>query len=143
MIVDGNDAAAVYAAIRAALAHAAAGRGPTLIEAVTYRIEAHTNADDASRYRASDEVQEWLAKDPIDRLQTFLREEGLLDDDGLAAVRAEAEDFAAQLRTRLGADPVLDPAVLFEHVYASPTAALAEQKAFLLREIADHHGGGE
>ena len=143
LIVDGNDAAAVYAAVRAALAHAAAGRGPTLIEAITYRIEAHTNADDASRYRASDEVQEWLAKDPIDRLETFLREEGLLDDDGLAAVRAEAEDFAAQLRARLGADPVLDPGVLFEHVYASPTAALAEQKAFLLREIADHQGGGE
>jgi 2-oxoisovalerate dehydrogenase E1 component alpha subunit len=143
LIVDGNDAAAVYAAVRAALADAAGGRGPTLIEAITYRIEAHTNADDASRYRASDEVQEWLAKDPIDRLETFLREENLLDDDGLAALRGEAEDFAAQVRARLGADPVLDPAVLFQHVYATPTAALAEQRAFLLREIAEHQGGGE
>ena len=143
LIVDGNDAAAVYAAVRAALADAAGGRGPTLIEAITYRIEAHTNADDASRYRASDEVQEWLAKDPIDRLETFLRQECLLDDDRVAALRAEADDFAAQVRARLGADPVLDPAVLFEHVYASPTAALAEQKEFLLREIADHQGGDE
>ena len=109
LIVDGNDAAAVYAAVRAALATRPPGGGPTLIEAITYRIEAHTNADDASRYRASDEVQEWLAKDPIDRLETYLRERGLLDDDGLAAVRAEAEDFAAQLRDpprrRSGARP--------------------------------------
>src|SRR4051794_1492928 len=88
LIVDGNDAAAVYAAVRAAPADAAAGRGPTLIEAIPSRIEAHTNADAASRYRASDEVQEWLAKDPIDRLETFLRQQNLLDDDRLAAVRA-------------------------------------------------------
>jgi pyruvate dehydrogenase E1 component alpha subunit len=138
LIVDGNDAAAVYAAVRAALADAASGRGPTLLEAITYRIEAHTNADDASRYRASDEVQEWLAKDPIDRLETFLREQDLLDDDRLGAVRDEAEDLAAQLRDSLNGDPALDPAVLFEHVYASPTAALAEQRAFLLQEIAEH-----
>ena len=56
MLVDGNDAAAVYAAVRRAVASAAAGGGPTLIEAVTYRIEAHTNADDATRYRRQEEV---------------------------------------------------------------------------------------
>ena len=140
MIVDGNDAAAVFAAVRAALADAAAGRGPTLIEAITYRIEAHTNADDATRYRASDEVQEWLAKDPIERLETFLRSRGLLDDDRAGAVRAEAEDFAAQVRARLNADPELDPAGLFEHVYAAPTASLREQRRFLLDEISEHEG---
>ena len=145
LIVDGNDAAAVYAAVRAALADAAAGRGPTLIEAITYRIEAHTNADDATRYRASDEVQEWLAKDPIDRLETYLRSRGLLDDARLAAVKAEAEEFAAQVRARLNAEPPLDPAGLFEHVYAEPTAALAEQRAFLVSEIDGHadHSEGE
>jgi pyruvate dehydrogenase E1 component alpha subunit len=142
LIVDGNDAAAVHAAVRRALEDAAGGRGPTLIEAITYRIEAHTNADDATRYRASDEVQEWLAKDPIVRLETFLREERLLDDDRVAAVRAEAEEFAAQVRARLNADPVLEPAGLFEHVYASPTAALAEQRGFLLAEIAEHSSDG-
>jgi pyruvate dehydrogenase E1 component alpha subunit len=145
LIVDGNDAAAVHAAVRSALADAAGGHGPTLIEAITYRVEAHTNADDATRYRESDEVQEWLAKDPIDRLETFLRDEGLLDDDRVAAVRAEAEDVAAHLRDRLNADPVLDPSRLFDHVYASPTAALEEQREFLLAEIAEHssdgHGG--
>ena len=54
---------------------AAAGRGPTLIEAITYRIEAHTNADDATRYRADAEVQAWLARDPIARLEAYLTAE--------------------------------------------------------------------
>ena len=138
LIVDGNDAAAVFAAVRAALADAAAGRGPTLIEAITYRIEAHTNADDATRYRASDEVQEWLAKDPIDRLEAYLRSHGLLDDERLAAIGAEAEEFATQVRARLNADPQLDPAELFAHVYAEPTASLAAQREFLRHEITAH-----
>jgi len=142
LIVDGNDAAAVFAAVRTALADAAGGRGPTLIEAITYRIEAHTNADDATRYRTSDEVRDWLAKDPIDRLEAYLRSRGLLDDEQCAEVQSEAEDFAALVRSRLNADPDLDPAGLFEHVYAEPTAALAEQRAFLLREIAAHEGSG-
>jgi 2-oxoisovalerate dehydrogenase E1 component alpha subunit len=141
-IVDGNDAAAVFAAVRAALADAAGGRGPTLIEAITYRIEAHTNADDATRYRASDEVQEWLAKDPVDRLETYLRAHGLLDDAQLERLRGEAEEFAALVRSRLNTDPELDPAELFAHVYAEPTAALAQQRAFLLQEIAAHERSG-
>ena len=57
MLIDGNDAAAVFATVRAALGRASAGRGPTLIEAVTYRVEAHTNADDAARYRSAAEVE--------------------------------------------------------------------------------------
>ncbi len=73
LLIDGNDAAAVYAAVRAGIERAAAGGGPTLIEALTYRIEAHTNADDATRYRASKEVGEWLERDPITRLEAYLR----------------------------------------------------------------------
>src|SRR5580692_2175000 len=80
LIIDGNDAAAVYAAVRAAIASG----GPTLIEAVTYRIEAHTNADDAGRYRESAEVETWLARDPVRRLEIYLRDQGMLTDDGLA-----------------------------------------------------------
>src|SRR5207247_415606 len=67
VLIDGNDAAMVYAAMAEAIARARRGDGPTLIEALTYRIEAHTNADDATRYRGDSEVAEWLAKDPIDR----------------------------------------------------------------------------
>ena len=72
LLIDGNDAAAVYAAVRAGIERAAAGGGPTLIEAITYRIEAHTNADDATRYRASAEVSAWLERDPIARLEAYL-----------------------------------------------------------------------
>ncbi len=137
MLIDGNDAAAVFAAVRAALAQAATGHGPTLIEAITYRVEAHTNADDAARYRSEAEVRAWLARDPIRRLETYLRDQGLLDDAGLAAISADAEQRAAALREAMSGPADQDPAELFAHVYAEPTAALAAQRDFLLAEIAD------
>ena len=137
VLIDGNDAAAVYATVRAALTRAAAGRGPTLIEAVTYRIEAHTNADDAARYRPAAEAQAWLARDPLRRLEIYLRGRGLLDDAGLAALSADAERRAAQVREAMSGDPDQDPAELFTHVYAEPTANLTAQREFLLAEIAD------
>jgi 2-oxoisovalerate dehydrogenase E1 component alpha subunit len=136
LLIDGNDAAAVFAAVRDALGRAAAGRGPTLIEALTYRVEAHTNADDAARYRSDAEVQAWLARDPIRRLETYLRDRGLLDDAGLAAIGAQAEQLAAGVREAMAGPPDQDPAELFAHVYAEPTAALAAQRDFLLAEIA-------
>ena len=135
-LVDGNDAAAVYAAVREAVLRAAAGDGPTLIEALTYRIEAHTNADDASRYRAGDEVQAWLARDPITRLEAYLREAHLLDDASAAALAAEAEQLAQDVRREMNADVTPDPAELFEYVYAHPTAALERQRDALLAELA-------
>ena len=135
LLVDGNDAAAVYAAVRSAVARAAAGGGPTLIEALTYRIEAHTNADDATRYRNADEVQAWLARDPIARLESYLRTASLLCDADVAAVADEAAALAADVRTKMNADVAVDPAELFEHVYARPTAALERQRAALLEEL--------
>jgi 2-oxoisovalerate dehydrogenase E1 component alpha subunit len=133
--IDGNDAAAVYAAVRGAVEQAASG-GPTLIEAVTYRVEAHTNADDASRYRDSGEVRGWLARDPITRLESYLRARDLLDDAAAGRIAAEAERFAEDVRQRMDQDVSLDPAELFEHVYARPTAALDRQRAELLAELA-------
>ena len=137
MLIDGNDAAAVFAAVRAALGRAAAGRGPTLIEAVTYRVEAHTNADDAARYRSAAEVEGWLARDPLRRLETYLRDRGLLDDAAVAEISAAAEQRAAQVRQAMSGEADQDPAELFAHVYAQPTPALAAQREFLLAEIAD------
>ena len=137
VLVDGNDAAAVYSAVRAAVTAAAAGRGPTLIEAVTYRIEAHTNADDATRYRTRDEVQAWLARDPLSRLRRYLTDRGRLDDDAITALDAEAEAQAAVLRERMNIDPVHRPGDLFQHVYARPTAALDRQRQDLAAELAD------
>jgi pyruvate dehydrogenase E1 component alpha subunit len=136
MLIDGNDPAMVYAAVQSAVAAARAGEGPTLIEAITYRIEAHTNADDASRYRDQDEVLQWLARDPIDRLERYLIARGLLDASARDHVAVEAEAAASSLRERMNADPKLDPAELFEHVYAEPTAALRRQAATLSRELA-------
>ena len=89
LLIDGNDAAAVYAAVAAGIERAADGGGPTLIEAVTYRIEAHTNADDATRYRTGAEVSAWLERDPIARLAAYLKAKNLLDD--AAAGRPSAE----------------------------------------------------
>jgi 2-oxoisovalerate dehydrogenase E1 component alpha subunit len=137
MLIDGNDAAAVYAAVRTGVERAAGGGGPTLIEAITYRMEAHTNADDATRYRASAEVSSWLERDPIARLEAHLRASALLDDAAARELAAEAEQLAGELRDRMNADVSCDPAELFEHVYARPTAALERQRAALLAELAE------
>jgi len=135
LLVDGNDAAAVYAAARSGIERAAAGGGPTLIEAITYRIEAHTNADDATRYRDSAEVSAWLQRDPIARLEAWLRAGGLLGDEEAERLAAEAERLAADVRDRMNADVAADPAELFEYVYARPTAALERQRTALLAEL--------
>jgi 2-oxoisovalerate dehydrogenase E1 component alpha subunit len=135
LLIDGNDAAAVYAAVSSAVTHAAAGDGPTLIEALTYRVAAHTNADDPSRYRDSAEVDAWLDRDPLRRLETYLRGRKLVDDGNLGRFDAEAEQFAAEVRTAMSGDMIADPAELFAHVYAEPTPALAAQRDFLLAEL--------
>ena len=137
LLIDGNDAAAVYAAVRSGVERAAAGEGPTLIEAMTYRIEAHTNADDATRYRASVEVSAWLERDPITRLETYLKDSALLDDAAAGRLSAEAEQLAEEVRDSMNAEVRADPAELFEHVYAHPTAALERQRTALLAEIAE------
>lgn len=134
--VDGNDPAAVLAVMRAAYQHAREGKGPVLVEAHTYRMEAHTNADDATRYRTPDEVDGWTGQDPLVRLQTYLVGRGVLDDARIEEVRAEAEAFAADLRTRMNAEPQVDPMHLFDHVYAEPTPQLREQREMVRAEIA-------
>ncbi|WP_153503320.1 pyruvate dehydrogenase (acetyl-transferring) E1 component subunit alpha [Cumulibacter manganitolerans] len=134
MIVDGNDAAAVYAALELARDRAAAGEGPTLVEAITYRMEAHTNADDASRYREQSEVDAWRRRDPIDRLRIYLSDRGLLDDTAERELAEAAEQLAAQTRSALNADRPIDPAAMFDHVYGTPRAALRAQRAMVLEE---------
>nr|WBO79183.1 pyruvate dehydrogenase (acetyl-transferring) E1 component subunit alpha [Streptomyces sp. SBE_14.2] len=134
-LVDGNDAVAVHEVLTDAVSRARAGGGPTLIEAITYRIDAHTNADDATRYRADAEVETWRDHDPIALLEHELTERGLLDEAGKQAARDAAEAMAADLRERMNADPVLDPMDLFAHVYAEPTPQLREQQAQLRAEL--------
>lgn len=135
VLIDGNDAAMVHVAMTEAIERARSGGGPTLIEALTYRMEAHTNADDATRYRQQSEVTEWLARDPVTRLETYLRRKGILDDEAMTEMTAEAETKAGQLRAAINAQPELDPAELFSHVYAQPTAGLRVQAQALADEL--------
>jgi 2-oxoisovalerate dehydrogenase E1 component alpha subunit len=134
--VDGNDPVAVLAVLNRAVEHARSGNGPFLVEAHTYRMEPHTNADDATRYRNADEVEVWRGRDPITRLEAYLREAGALDGAAIAAIREEAEAYAADLRTRMNAEPVVDPLSLFDHVYAEPTPQLVEQRELVRDELA-------
>ncbi|MES4886928.1 pyruvate dehydrogenase (acetyl-transferring) E1 component subunit alpha [Streptomyces sp. NPDC096012] len=145
-LVDGNDAVAVYEVLRDAVRHARAGGGPTLVEAVTYRVEAHTNADDATRYRGDGEVEAWRAHDPVQLLEREMTARGLLDEAGREAVRQGAEEMAADLRERMNRDPELDPMALFDHVYAETTGQLREQRALLRAELEaeqEQHGEQE
>jgi 2-oxoisovalerate dehydrogenase E1 component alpha subunit len=134
--VDGNDLPAVLSVLTAAVEYARAGNGPMLVEAHTYRIEPHTNADDATRYRDEQEVERWRAADPLDRLTAYLRARGLLDDQTAQEAQARAEQFAADLRARMNADTALDPLGLFDHVFAELTPQLREQRAMLAAELA-------
>ncbi|MDT0436865.1 MULTISPECIES: pyruvate dehydrogenase (acetyl-transferring) E1 component subunit alpha [Streptomyces] len=140
-LVDGNDALAVHEVLADAVRRAREGGGPTLVEAVTYRLDAHTNADDATRYRAADEVEAWRAHDPITLLEQELTARSLLDEAGIEAARADAEAMAADLRARMNEDPPLDPMDLFAHVYAEPTPQLREQREQLRAELAAEREG--
>ncbi|MFE9422377.1 pyruvate dehydrogenase (acetyl-transferring) E1 component subunit alpha [Kitasatospora sp. NPDC006697] len=135
-LVDGNDVVAVHQVLAEAVERARTGGGPTLVEALTYRLEAHTNADDATRYRQSEEVTAWQEHDPILLMERQLRAAGLLDDAGAAAATEAAEALAARMRSEFHAEPQLDPMSLFQHVYAHPTPQLIEQQAQLAAELA-------
>ena len=98
MRVDGNDVLAVMAATRIAIDRARRGGGPTFIEAVTYRMGPHTTADDPTRYRDANELEDWAAKDPIARLKSLLERKGLLTEELETAVAAKADAVAKALR---------------------------------------------
>ncbi|MGI9825160.1 pyruvate dehydrogenase (acetyl-transferring) E1 component subunit alpha [Agromyces sp. Marseille-Q5079] len=135
--VDGNDVAAMYAVTRAAVERARSGGGPTLIEGLTYRIEAHTNSDDPTRYRASRDVEHWKRRDPIERLERYLVSEGALGEQARTEIADAAEQVAADTREVMTAEAQIDPLELFDHVYARPRAALLEQRARLEAELAE------
>ncbi len=125
--VDGNDFVAVHEAVAAAVDAARAGHGPALIEALTYRMAPHTNADDPSRYRDPAEALAWHDRDPIARLEATLRARGLLDAATRQAIDAEAAEFAARTRREVTRYEAPAPAEMFAHVYARPTPQLRQQ----------------
>ena len=134
--VDGNDVLATWHVTNQAVERARQGEGPTLIETVTYRVKAHTVADDPSRYRTEDEAKKWLEKDPVTRLEQHLLAEGLLTEESHAALLKEvAEEFEAAL-VEADAYPDPTPAEILDHVFAEPTPQLLRQRAELLEEQA-------
>ncbi len=116
--VDGNDVLATYAVTAEALERARSGGGPTLIEAFTYRMGAHTTSDDPTKYRTSAEDEHWRQRDPIDRLRAHLRSTGELPDDFLADLDAEVEELGRRIRTSVRAMGAPLPESMFDHVYA-------------------------
>jgi 2-oxoisovalerate dehydrogenase E1 component alpha subunit len=127
--VDGNDVLAVHAVTTEALERARSGSGPTLIEAYTYRMGAHTTSDDPTKYRLADELEHWRLKDPIERVRAYLSRTGGADADFFAAVDDESAELARRLRAGCLAMP--DPSMLdqFDSVYVDKPAHLAEQQA--------------
>ncbi len=137
--VDGNDLLAVYVAAQEAVERARAGDGPTMIEYVTYRLSVHTTADDPTRYRPDDEVEKWEERDPIPRLQNYLKEKGILSEDSIEALEDEigaeikgAVQRAEERMKQLDAEPL----AMFEHLYAEMPPYLQEQSAELAQELA-------
>lgn len=126
--VDGNDVLAVHAVTQAALQRARDGEGPTLVEAVTYRMGAHTTSDDPTRYRDTAEVEAWKHRDPLARVETYLREVDT-PESFFTDLQTEAEDLGAHLREACRSLPEPDLGALFDGVYADAHPELAEQKA--------------
>lgn len=133
--VDGNDLAALLSVLGRGVDLCRQGKGPLLVEAMTYRMQAHTNADDDTRYRERDEVSEWVAKDPITRMQRYLTDQDALDDAASEQISTHAEDMAKRLREAMATKPELDPQDLFRHVYSEPTTQLREQSDLLADEL--------
>jgi pyruvate dehydrogenase E1 component alpha subunit len=142
MQVDGNDVLAVYAASREAVERARAGDGPTLIEAVTYRLGVHTTADDPTKYRSEEEVKAWERKDPLTRFTAYLEKRNI----ALAGVEADVDAEIAAAVAAFEAAPAPDPLGMFDHAYGAPPAGLEAQRAEVaerLREPSPPPSGGE
>jgi pyruvate dehydrogenase E1 component alpha subunit len=128
--VDGNDVLAVYAVTRDAVARARAGDGPTLVEALTYRIGAHSTADDPRRYRDDAEVDAARGVDPIARFETWTRGAGIVDDRFVDGCTEEAETFAMQVRAGVVATEAPPAEWMFDWTYAEPPGGTwARQRA--------------
>jgi 2-oxoisovalerate dehydrogenase E1 component alpha subunit len=141
--VDGNDVLATYAVTQAALDAARHGQGPTLIEAFTYRMGAHTTSDDPTRYRLSSELEAWKLKDPLERMKSFLYRQQLADSSYFEALEGEADALAARIRKGCLEMPDPDPMVMFDDVYVEETPLIAEQRAGFAAYTAGFAEGGQ
>ncbi len=141
--VDGNDVLACLAVTRKALQAAREGQGPTMIEAYTYRMGAHTTSDDPTRYRLATELEAWKLKDPIERVKAYLVRGDLADAAFFEDIDHQATELGAQVRRACVSMPEPRPQQIFEHVYAEPHSLIdaeREQFAAYLSSFADEEG---
>ena len=134
-VVDGNDLLAVYQIVSDNVARARAGDGPVLIEALTYRLGAHTTADDPKKYRPEAELQEWLKRDPLPRFRKFLLDRQMLTEAEDKQLHAEV---AAEIQAAIEsyeALPPPSPRQLFDLVYAEMPPQLRRQREELMRDL--------
>jgi 2-oxoisovalerate dehydrogenase E1 component alpha subunit len=141
--VDGNDVLACYAVTRKAIQAAREGQGPTLIEAFTYRMGAHTTTDDPTRYRLASELEMWKLRDPIERVRAYLVRGGLADPEFFAEVDAEAKQVGARVREACRNMPDPPPLSLFDNVYAEPTALVREEREQYAAYLDSFEGGNQ
>ncbi len=135
VLVDGNDLLAVYDVMQQAVERARSGRGPTLIEAITYRIGAHTTADDPTRYRVTTEIEEWRLKDPIARFQRFLSKQGLLSEEQNQQLVNKVEAEINQAVTDAESQPTPAPDSFFDYMSENLSPRLQAQREDLRRHL--------
>jgi 2-oxoisovalerate dehydrogenase E1 component alpha subunit len=126
--IDGNDVFACLAVTKKAMQAAREGQGPTLIEAFTYRMGAHTTTDDPTRYRLASELEAWKLKDPIERLKAYLVRTGSADPAFFEGIEAEADQIGRHIRQACRAMPDPAPLAIFENVYAGPNSLLRSER---------------
>lgn len=141
--VDGNDVLAVYHVTKEALTKAYNGDGPTLIEAVTYRIGPHSTADDPSRYRSQEEVDQWKRKDPIARFRAHLQNRAMLSEDYERRLMQEVESQISDAVQYAEGSPKPELRTIFEEVYFEMPSNLSEQMKNLLEESAGRGSVGD
>ncbi|MGB0652823.1 MAG: pyruvate dehydrogenase (acetyl-transferring) E1 component subunit alpha [Thermoplasmatota archaeon] len=137
--VDGNDVLAMYQVTKEAIERARRGEGPTLIEAVTFRMGAHSTSDDPSRYVPKEEYAEWEKKDPIARFEKYLLKRGVVDDEFIAKTAADAEkEVAESLKASEAEAPLPHADTVFEDVYAELPDHLVEQREAMRADVAEN-----
>jgi 2-oxoisovalerate dehydrogenase E1 component alpha subunit len=139
--VDGNDVLASYAVTRKALDAARHGQGPTLVEAFTYRMGAHTTSDDPTRYRLASELEAWKLKDPLERMKSFLYKQQLVDSAFFEQLESDADALAARIRKGCLEMPDPEPLSIFDDVYDEQTPLLQEQRAAFGAYLAGFEAG--
>ena len=127
--VDGNDVFACLAVTRKAMQAAREGQGPTLIEAFTYRMGAHTTTDDPTRYRLASELEAWRLRDPIERVRSYLARSGRANAAFFEQIEAEATELGTRLRAACRELPDPPPMAMFDHVYTGANAILDADRA--------------